>query len=70
MLILINDSNNIAFSTRENKSSNLTEYYNLIYEYKNDCLTAALKFKKTFLNFKNCSKFCQISNLPSFEYIF
>ena len=33
----LNESNNIQFSTRENKSSNLTEYYNLIYQYKNDC---------------------------------
>ena len=26
----------------------MTEYYDLSYEYKNDCLTAALKFKKSF----------------------
>ena len=24
------------------------EYYNLIYEYKNDCLTAGIKYKKTY----------------------
>ncbi len=44
----INDSNNIAFSTRENKSSNLTEYYNLIYEYKNDCLAASIEYNKDY----------------------
>ena len=27
---------------------NLTEYYDLIYEYKNDCLVAGLKYKKTY----------------------
>ena len=43
-----NDSNSLKFSTRRNKEINLTEYYNLSYEYKNDCLTAALKFNKTF----------------------
>ena len=44
----INDNNFLKFSTRKNKQINLTEYYNLSYEYKNDCLTAALKFNKTF----------------------
>ena len=44
----INDSSSIKFSTRRNKKINLTEYYNLSYEYKNDCLTAALKFNKSF----------------------
>ena len=43
------DSNNmLSFSTRRNKKINLTEYYNLSYEYKNDCLTAGVKFNKTF----------------------
>ena len=44
----INDSSSLKFSTRRNKEINLTEYYDLSYEYKNDCLTAALKFNKTF----------------------
>ena len=26
----------------------LTEYYDLIYEYKNDCLTAGFKYKKSY----------------------
>ena len=45
---MINDNTTLKFSTRRNKKINLTEYYNLSYEYKNDCLTAALKFNKTF----------------------
>ena len=45
---MINDNTTLKFSTRRNKSINLTEYYNLSYEYENDCLTAALKFNKTF----------------------
>ena len=44
----INNNISVKFSTRRNKEINLTEYYNLSYEYKNDCLTAALKFNKTF----------------------
>ena len=26
----------------------MTEYYDLVYEYKNDCLTAGIKYKKTY----------------------
>jgi LPS-assembly protein len=44
----VNDNSSLIFSTRRNKEINLTEYYNLSYEYKNDCLTAALRFNKTF----------------------
>jgi len=43
-----NNNTLLKFSTRRNKEINLTEYYNLSYEYKNDCLTAAIKFNKTF----------------------
>jgi len=44
----INDNTSLKFSTRRNKEINLTEFYDLSYEYKNDCLTAALKFNKSF----------------------
>ena len=49
----IDDNISLKFSTRRNKEINLTEYYNLSYEYKNDCLTAALKFNKTFYKDKD-----------------
>jgi LPS-assembly protein len=49
----VNDNTSLKFSTRRNKKINLTEYYNLSYEYKNDCLTAALKFNKTFYQDKD-----------------
>ncbi len=43
------DENNfISFKTRKNKEINLTEYYDLLYEYKNDCLIAGLKFQKKY----------------------
>ena len=43
-----NNFNNISFSTRENKKTNLTEYYNLIYQYKNDCLSASIEYNKEY----------------------
>ena len=43
-----NDENLITFKTRRNRKINFTEYYDLIYEYKNDCLIAGLKYKKQF----------------------
>ena len=44
----LNKKNNLIFSTRENKSSNLTEYYNLIYQYKIDCLAASIEYNKDY----------------------
>ena len=44
----IDDNNLISFKTRRNRKINLTEYYDLVYEYKNDCLAAAIKYKKTY----------------------
>ena len=43
-----NDSNFLNFTTRRNRKINLTEYYDLVYEYKNDCLTAGIKYKKNY----------------------
>ena len=42
------DKNYFSFNTRRNRKINLTEYYDLVYEYKNDCLTAGVKYKKTY----------------------
>ncbi len=44
----LNEKNFFTFKTRRNKKINLTEYYDLVYEYKNDCLTAGIKYKKTY----------------------
>ena len=45
---LIDENNSISFSTRRNKKISLTEYYDFSYQYKIDCLTAAIKYNKTF----------------------
>ena len=42
------ENNYLTFKTRRNRKLNLTEYYDLVYEYKNDCLTAGIKYKKTY----------------------
>ncbi len=44
----LNNDNYLSFSTRRNRKIDLTEYYNLVYEYKNDCLVAGIKYKKTY----------------------
>lgn len=42
------DSNSIVFNTRKNKNLNLTEYYDLVYRYQNDCLIADIQYKKNY----------------------
>ena len=42
------EKNYFSFKTRRNRNLNLTEYYDLVYEYKNDCLIAGIKYKKTY----------------------
>ena len=48
MVYKFDDSNHISFSTRENLEIDLTEYYNLVYQYKNDCLAASIEYQKDF----------------------
>ena len=44
----MNNNNSLTFETRQNIEIDLAEYYNLIYEYNNDCLIAGLKYNKTY----------------------
>ncbi len=44
----IDDNISIGFNTRSNKETSLAEYYNLIYQYKNDCLIAAVEYNKDY----------------------
>ena len=43
-----NEKNSISYNTRRNRKIDLTEYYNLIYEYKNDCLVAGIEYNKEY----------------------
>jgi len=45
---MFDENNSIKFSTRENREIDLTEFYNLVYQYENDCLRAALEYNKTY----------------------
>ena len=42
------NQNSILFKTRRNRKISLTEYYDLVYQYQNDCLTAGIKYRKTY----------------------
>ena len=44
----IDEFNSLSFSTRKNKTKDLTEYYKLSYEYKNDCLLASIEYNKEY----------------------
>ena len=44
----IDNSSSFTVEARENKKTKLTEYYNLIYQYRNDCLIAAIEYNKDY----------------------
>ena len=44
----LNTHSSFSLNKRRNTKTNLNEFYNLIYEYKNDCLTAAVEYNKKF----------------------
>ena len=44
----LDEANSLSFSTRKNKTKDLTEYYNFMYQYKNDCLAASIEYNKDF----------------------
>ena len=46
--VSFDDQNSLVFKTRRNRKISLTEYYDLVYEYQNDCLTAGIKYRKTY----------------------
>ena len=41
-------SNSFSFEARENKQTKATEFYNLMYEYRNDCLIAGIQYNKDY----------------------
>ena len=44
----IDNNNSISFNGTRDLDKGISEYYNLIYEYQNDCLSAAVEYNKTF----------------------
>ena len=43
-----NDSNKLSFETKKNFKTDSTEFYDISYQYNNDCLTAGLVFRREF----------------------
>ena len=44
----IDDTKNLTFETRKNKETSATEFYNLMYQYRNDCLIAGIEYNKDY----------------------
>ena len=44
----VNERSNITFKTRKDLDKDFTEYYNLIYTYKTDCLEANFEYNKKY----------------------
>ena len=43
-----NTSNKLLFRQRTNRKTNLKEFYNLVYQYENDCLVASIEYNKDY----------------------
>ena len=56
------------FLPTKNKQKHLTEYYNFMYQYKNDCLAASIEYNKQFYSDRDLnsgeSVFFKISFIP------
>ena len=48
-----NSNHALKYRTRRNRKTDLTEFYNLIYEYKNDCLKAAIIQQRILFRWRN-----------------
>ena len=48
LVLELNESNSFKFKTRENFTTKSTEFYNISYQYENDCLRAAIEYNKSF----------------------
>ena len=44
----LNKKNSLGFETRKNKKTKLTEFYNLVYQYSNDCLVASIEYNRDY----------------------
>jgi LPS-assembly protein len=67
-----NEFNSLSFKTRRNRNLSLTEYYNLVYEYKNDCLIANIRYNKDYYNDRDIKPkeelFFSITIVPFYTY--
>ncbi len=66
--LLINKSNSVSFETSKNVDKDITNYYDLIYSYYNDCLKASVVYNRQFYEDKSINSdqniFFKISFIP------
>jgi len=43
-----NNNSKLLYRERKNRKTGLKEFYNLAYQYKNDCLVAAIEYNKDY----------------------
>ena len=64
----LNENNSLIYKTRENKEKSFTEFYNIMYQYQNDCLTAGIEYNKEYYNERDLKPsenlFFKISIIP------
>ena len=62
------NNNSLTFKSRENKEKSFTEFYNIMYQYQNDCLTAGIEYNKEYYSDQDLKPsenlFFKISILP------
>ena len=46
--LALDNNNKILFRERRNKETDLKEFYNILYQYENDCLVASLEYNKDY----------------------
>ena len=46
--LALNSNSKILFRERRNKETDLKEFYNIMYQYENDCLVASLEYNKDY----------------------
>ena len=46
--LALNSNSKILFRERKNKETDLKEFYNIMYQYENDCLVASLEYNKDY----------------------
>ena len=52
----LDERKSLTFQTRRDFDTDFTEYYNLIYTYKTDCLEANLEYNKKFYRSGNIAR--------------
>ena len=64
-----NNNNKLSFETKKNFKTDSTEYYDINYQYMNDCLTAVLVFRREYYeDSDNAQNIGGVSQQSGFRY--